>query len=72
MNPKNFTNPAELMKSWTLANLLEYKAVICECIDDIKNELKTNLDIKKSNELKMKLSRYKNKLIVVNNELLSR
>jgi hypothetical protein len=82
MNPKMYKKPADLMKTWELSNLVEYKSVIMENIDDIKDELQRGSMTKTSypgisvvrwyKELEKKLKHNENMLVVVNQELETR
>ena len=82
MNPKMYKKPDELMKTLDLSNLIEYKSVIMENIDDIKDELNRGSMMKTSypglsvirwyKELEKKLNHNENILVVVNQELKTR
>jgi len=82
MNPKMYKKPDELMKTWDLSNLIEYKAVIMENIDNIKDEIDRGSMMKTSypglsvirwyKQLEAKLNHNENMLVVVNQELKTR
>ena len=58
MNPRNYTKPSDLMKKWDMSNLLEYKEVMTERLND--------------NLIPYEIERIKNLLVVVNSEIMSR
>lgn len=69
MNPKNYKKPADLMRAWNLTNLIEYKSIILDNIDDIKDELSRGCQ---TGDLQKKLEHNETMLVVVDYELKTR
>jgi hypothetical protein len=73
MNPRNYTKPSDLMKKWDMSNLLEYKDVMTERLNDFQMEYKDeSSSIIDYNLIPYEIERIKNLLVVVNDEISSR
>lgn len=71
ITPKNFKTPAELMKSWTIENLFEYRDVLTEKYNELQMTL-YNLDpndFMRKFVIDNEIAMTKNRLVVCLNEL---
>lgn len=72
MNPKLVKNPAEMMKTWQMENLIEYRDVMTEKLNYTQHEIEQTDNSEELKWLQLELKRVKNALVVVANEISSR